>query len=110
MHALKFEPVIDQIERKRRSEIVAAAFDQHQFEPGITHLQKFGRLDVQRRILADHRMRAGAGLDRQDPFRIDKTAAAYPLGVLARTIALTDDQKQALLSVYRSYVQANRLS
>ena len=56
------QPIVDQVERKSRGEIVAAAFDQDQIECPETGLQLVGGLDVQRRILTDRGVRARAGL------------------------------------------------
>jgi len=67
-------------------------------EPSVRVLQSIGRaLNLSAETLLAH-----AGVDVDDDEEAADTEAA-----IRRDPALSDDQKQALLSVYRSYVQAN---
>ena len=68
-------------------------------EPSVRVLQSIARaLDLSAESLLAH-----AGIDdRDDPVAAPDTEAA-----IRNDDRLSDDQKQALLSVYRSYVQAN---
>ena len=61
--------------------------------PGKRASSVVARGDVQGRVLADHGMRAGAGLDRRDARRIDQAGAAQPLGVLLGHEVVGDDGK-----------------
>lgn len=70
-------------------------------EPSIRVLQSIGRaLDLSIDVLL-----ARAGLVDTDDDAGDDTASTE--AAIRRDPALTDDQKQALLAVYRSYVAAN---
>jgi len=67
-------------------------------EPSVRVLQSIGRaLNLSAETLLAH-----TGVDVDDDEEAADTEAA-----IRRDPALSDDQKQALLSVYRSYVQAN---
>ena len=85
------QPVVHQIEGEGGGEIVAAALDQDQVEGVELLLQQVGGLDVERRVLADHRMGAGAGLDTHDPLRRDQAAPLQPLGILPRHQVVGDN-------------------
>src|SRR4029078_4413906 len=45
------QPVIDALEREGRSQIVAAAFDEHEIEPGKGQAQPFYGLAIEGRVL-----------------------------------------------------------
>ena len=68
-------------------------------EPSVRVLQSISRaLNLSAETLLSH---AGVAADADEPDAPDTAAA------IRRDPSLSDDQKQALLSVYRSYVQAN---
>ena len=85
------DPPIDQIEREGGREIVAAGFEDDQFDAGKSALELVAGRDIQRRIFADDGVRAGAGFDAGDPRRIDEAGAAQPLGVLLGDEIVGDD-------------------
>ena len=69
-------------------------------EPSVRVLQSIARaLNLSAETLLSH-----AGVD---DGRVEETEAPDTEGAIRRDPPLSDDQKQALLSVYRSYVQAN---
>ena len=69
-------------------------------EPSVRVLQSISRaLNLSAETLLSH-----AGVDDD---RVEETEAPDTEGAIRRDPSLSDDQKQALLSVYRSYVQAN---
>ena len=71
-------------------------------EPSVRVLQSISRaLNLSAETLLAHAGLAGDGDEGDAP---DTEAA------IRRDPSLTDDQKQALLSVYRSYVQGNRIT
>jgi transcriptional regulator with XRE-family HTH domain len=71
-------------------------------EPSVRVLQSISRaLNLSAETLLAHAGVADAADDREPPDAVDTEAA------IRRDPALDDDQKQALLSVYRSYVQAS---
>jgi transcriptional regulator with XRE-family HTH domain len=71
-------------------------------EPSVRVLQSIGRaLNLSAETLLAH---AGLAGDPVEPAAFDTAAA------IRRDPALSDEQKQALLSVYRSYVQGNAAS
>jgi transcriptional regulator with XRE-family HTH domain len=73
-------------------------------EPSVRVLQSIGRaLDLSAETLLAH-----AGL--LDPDGDEPAEALSTESAIRRDTHLTDDQKQALLVVYRSYVQANSVS
>jgi transcriptional regulator with XRE-family HTH domain len=68
-------------------------------EPSVRVLQSIGRaLNLSAETLLAHAGLSGDTVEQETP----DTAAA-----IRRDPSLTDEQKQALLSVYRSYVQGN---
>jgi transcriptional regulator with XRE-family HTH domain len=71
-------------------------------EPSVRVLQSISRaLNLSAETLLAHAGLAGDG---------DESDAPDTEAAIRRDASLTDDQKQALLSVYRSYVQANRIA
>ena len=72
---------IGQLRRKRRGEIVAAGFDQHQIEAGefLPHVGD-GR-EIGRSVLADRGVRAAAGLDAGDAVGHERAGAHQIFGV-----------------------------
>ena len=86
-------PVVDQIQREGRCEVVAAALDQDQLQAGELGVQTLRRLDVEGRVLADDGVGAGSGLHRQHPFGVDQLAPAQALGVFPGDEVVGDDGK-----------------
>ena len=84
-------PEIGEIAGEGGGQVVAAAFQQDQFEAGKPPFQVVGGLDVQRRVLADHGVGAGAGFHRRDAGGIDKAGAADAFGVLGGDKVVGDD-------------------
>jgi hypothetical protein len=85
------DPPVNQIEREGRGEIVAARFEQDQLEARKRRLQLVARRDVERRVLPDHGVGAGARFDGGDARGIDEPGAADALGVLAGDEIVGDD-------------------
>ena len=81
-------PPIDQIEREGRGEIVAAGFEHDQLDAGKLALELVAGGDVERRVFADRRVRAGAGFDGGDARGIDQPGAAQPFGIFLVTRSL----------------------
>ena len=84
-------PVVDEFEREGRGEIVAARFDQHDLELRKAFDEAFDGLDIEGRVLADGRVRAGAGLDRQHAPGIDQSRTPDALRVLLGDDVVGDD-------------------
>ena len=72
---------VGELRRKRRGEIVAAGFDQHQIEIGkfLSHVGDRGEID--RGILADRGVRTAAGLDAGDALGRERAGAHQIFGV-----------------------------
>lgn len=85
------DPPVDEIEREGRSEIVATGFEQDQLDTRKARLELIAGGDVERRILADHRVRTGARLDRRHPVGIDQSGPPQPLGILLGDEIVGDD-------------------
>ena len=86
-------PPIDQIERERRGEIVAAGFEHDQLDAGKLAFELVAGRDVERRVFADHGVRAGAGFDGGDARRIDQAGAPQPLGIFLGDEIVGDNGK-----------------
>ena len=85
------DPPVDEVERKGRGEVVTARLEDDEIETGEARLQFVAGEDVERRVLADHRVRAGAGLDGGDARGVDEAGAAQALGILLCDEIVGDD-------------------
>ena len=74
-----------------RGEVVAAALDEDEVERALAALELVDRLEVRRDVVADRRVRAAAGLDREDPVGRQHAGAAQELRVLGRVDVVRDD-------------------
>ena len=73
---------IRQLRAERGGQVVAAALDDDEVQLGELARQAVDRVEVDRRVLADRRVRAAARLDADDALLGQRPAAHQELGVL----------------------------
>src|SRR5262245_17430010 len=91
---------VDDVDRRVRQfraeagrEIVAAALDEHQLQLRKPAIQLIQRLETDRRVLANRRVRASAGLDADDAIGGERLAAGEELHVLLREDVVGHDRE-----------------
>ena len=82
---------VDELGAERGGEIVATGFEKHDLDVGKPGAHLVERLVVDRRILADGRVRAAAGLHAEDALDRQRAGAHQELGVLVRVDVVRDD-------------------
>ena len=82
---------VGQLGAERRGQVVAAALDDHEVQLGELARQAVDGVEVDRRVLADRRVRAAAGLDADDALLGEGAAAHQELGVLLGVDVVGDD-------------------
>ena len=73
---------VDQRRREGRGQVVAAGLDENDVQRGEVALEVLDGQQVGGDVVADGGVRAGAGLDRADPLRVEDAGGAQEPGVL----------------------------
>src|SRR6266540_194983 len=92
-------------------QVVTAALDEEDIEPGEAAQELVHRLQVDRGVLADGRVRAAARLDSQHPLLRQDSAPDQELGVLLRIDVVGDDgQIEAVAQPHAERLDQGRLA
>ena len=91
---------VDERGRERRGEVVPAGLDEHKIQGREILLEVLDREEVHRHVVADRRVRAGAGLDGPDSRGVEHPGGAQHPGVLVGVDVVRHDAEGQLITEF----------